>query len=256
MRRFLIITVLIGPMFAQGEWLPGTAYTLPQGRWEFGLFQPVRWGQSDDREISFYKLSALLMPGMTVKQRWYQRYQWTVSSTHSVYYPTPLLKMVAKKGIGGMISPEFEIPNMISFWNMILASQSLDQNRILTLKAGFALAFGGSDLTSGSTIDLPLIYHRLAVYYNGWLLRFGTDMNGRMSKKWTFLVDGDLFLIPGMKGSLALEHKSMITWEKSDTFHLSLGYKFIYGEYPDGYPNEKITRVHILPMLDFIWSRE
>lgn len=256
MKSILIITVLISQMFAQGEWLPGTAYTLPQGRWEFGLFQPVRWGQSDDREISFYKLSVLLMPGITVKQRWHQRYQWTVSSTHSVYYPTPLLRMVAKEGIGGMISPEFEIPHLVSFWNMVLASKSLDQNKILTYKAGFAVAFGGSELTPGSTIDLPLIYHRLAVYYNGWLLRLGTDMNGRMSKKWTFLVDGDLFLILGMKGSLALEHKSMITWEKSETFHLSLGYKFIYGEYPDGYPNEKITRVHILPMLDFVWSRK
>ncbi len=255
MKIFLLIFVLMAQIFPQGEWLPGTAYTIPQGRWEYGLFQPVRWGQSDDSEISFFKLSALLMPGVTVKQRWLQRYQWTVSSKHSVYYPTPLLKMVAKEGTGGVISPEFDIPKMVSFWNMALASKQMDRDRVLTLKAGAAFAFGGSDLSEGSTIDLPLVYHRLAVYYNGWLVRLGVDYNGRMSKKWTYLVDGDLFLIPGMKGSLALEHKGMITWEKSYKFHISLGYKFIYGEYPDGYPNEKITRIHMLPILDFVWSR-
>ena len=256
MKKIFLIAALLSQALSQGAWLPGTAHTLPQGRWEFGLFQPVRWGQAEGREVSFYKLTAFLMPGATVKQRWLQRYDWTISSSHSVYYPTPLLKMVAKPGIGGMISPEFEIPNMVSVWNMVLASKQLNNDKILTVKAGMALAFGGSDLAVESTIDLPLIYHRLAVYYNNWLLRFGSDMDSRLNEKWTYLVDGDLFIIPGMKGSFALEHKGMVTWEKSSRFHISLGYKMVYGQYPDGYPNENITRLHILPMIDFVWSRE
>ncbi len=254
--KYWITIITLTQLLAHGEWSPGTAHTLPQGRWEAGLFQPVRWGQSEDRELSFYKLTALLMPGVTVKQRWLQRYDWTISTTHAFYYPTPLLKMVAKPGIGGMISPEFDIPNMVSLWNMVLASKHLDNDKIFTAKAGFALAFGGSDLAMESTIDLPLIYHRLAVYYNKWLLRFGSDINGRLSEKWVYLVDGDLFIIPGMKGSFALENKGLLTWEKSSRFHVSLGYKMVYGQYPDGYPNENITRLHILPMIDFMWSRE
>ncbi|MDP6339652.1 MAG: hypothetical protein QF847_08270 [Candidatus Marinimicrobia bacterium] len=256
MKKIILIAALLSQALSQGEWLSGTAHTLSQGRWEFGLFQPVRWGQAEGREVSFYKLTAFLMPGATVKQRWLQRYDWTISSSHSVYYPTPLLKMVTKPGIGGMISPEFDIPNMVSVWNMVLASKQLNNDKILTVKAGMALASGGSDLAVESTIDLPLIYHRLAVYYNNWLLRFGSDMNSRLSEKWTYLVDSDLFIIPGMKGSFALEHKGMVTWEKSSRFHISLGYKMVYGQYPDGYPNENITRLHILPMIDFVWSRE
>jgi len=146
MKKILTIIIFVSQMFAQGEWRPETAYTLPQGRLEFGLFQPVRWGQSDDREISFYKLSIFVMPGITLKQRQGEHNQWTISSTNSVYYPTPLLKMLAKEGTGGLISPEFEIPQMVSVWKMVLASKSLDQNSILTIKAGFALAFGGSNL--------------------------------------------------------------------------------------------------------------
>ena len=93
MKKIFLIAALLSQAFSQGAWLPGTAHTLPQGRCEFGLFQPVRWGQAEGREVSFYKLTAFLMPGATVKQRWLQRYDWTISSSHSVYYPTPLLKM-------------------------------------------------------------------------------------------------------------------------------------------------------------------
>ncbi|SVB80408.1 uncharacterized protein METZ01_LOCUS233262, partial [marine metagenome] len=241
-------------VFAQGEWLPGTANTVPKGRWEIGLFQPVRWGQSENREISFYKLSNLLMPGVTIKQRWGQPNSWIISTTHSLYYPTPLLKMVAKEGIGGMISPEFEIPHLLSLWNMVLASKPLAQNKILTTKIGFSLAFGGRDLSKESTIDLPLVYHRLAVYYKGWLLRFGSDLNGQIGEKWSYLIDGDYILIPGMKGYFTLEHKGMLSWKKSSTFLVSIGYKLIYGLYPDGYPNNNIARFHVLPLLDFQWA--
>jgi hypothetical protein len=145
---------------------------------------------------------------------------------------------------------------MFSLWNTIVASKPLDRDRIFTGKAGFAIALGAADLAEESTIDLPLVYHRLAVFYNGWLLRFGADLNSRMKKNLTYLVDGDLFLIPGMKGFMALEHKSVVTWEKSPRFHISFGYKLIYGLYPDGYPNEHMAQLHILPLLDLQWARD
>ena len=254
MNRFYLILIFFGPIQAQGEWLSGTAHTLPKGRWEIGLFQPVRWGQGEDREISFFKLTILLMPGVTVKQRWGQCNNWTISASHSLYYPTPLLKTMAKDGIGGMISPEFKIPHLLSLWNMVLASKPLPQNKILTTKVGFALAFGGTDLSKESTIDLPLVYHRLAVYYNGWLLRFGSDLNGQIGEKWSYLIDGDYILIPGMKGYFTLEHKGMLSWKKSSTFQVSIGYKLIFGLYPDGYPNNNIARFHALPLLDLQWA--
>ena len=254
MKSIFITTIIFSQVFAQGEWLPGTAHTLPKGRWEIGLFQPVRWGQSENREISFYKLTSLFMPGVTVKQRWGQPNSWTISTTHSLYYPTPLLKIVAKEGIGGMISPEFEIPHLLSLWNMLLVSKPLDNRKTLTVKAGTALALSGADLAIESTIDLPLVYHRLAVYYNGWLLRFGSDLNGQLGEKWNYLVDGDLLLIPGMKGYFALEHKGMLAWKKSSKFQVSFGYKLIYGLYPDGYPNDNTAHAHALPLLDLQWA--
>jgi hypothetical protein len=257
----LLMTVMLGQ---QGLWQPGTAYTLPEGRWEYGLFQPVRWGQSGNREISFYKLSSLLMPNLALKQLWMKKGTWTISSVHAIYYPTPLLKKLQSPlgmDIGepnkfALISPEFDIPQMVALWNMVIVSKPLDNEQVFTGKAGIAIAIGGNDLAEESTIDLPLVYHRLAVLYNGWLLRFGGDMNGRMRKNVTYLVDGDLFLIPGMKGNMAFEHKGLLTWERSPRFQVSLGYKMIYGIYPDGYPNENISRMHILPLFDLQWARD
>lgn len=257
----LLISVILGQ---QGLWQPGTAYTLPEGRWEYGLFQPVRWGQSENREISFYKLSSLLMPNLTLKQLWMKKGAWIISSSHALYYPTPLLKKLQSPlgmDIGepnkfALISPEFDIPQMVALWNMVIISKPLDNEQVFTGKAGIAIAMGGNDLAEESTIDLPLVYHRLAVLYNGWLLRFGADMNGRMRKNVTFLVDADLFLIPGMKGNMAFEHKGLLNWERSPRFQISMGYKMIYGVYPDGYPNENISRMHILPLLDLQWARD
>lgn len=263
MKIILITIILFSKVLAQGEWIYGTAFTLPQGRWEVGLFQPVRWGQGDNREFSFFKLSSFLIPNLTVKQKWIKKNEWTISTSHSFYYPTPLLKKLqsplgmdtGEPNMFALISPEFHIPNMVSFGNFVLASKLLNRDKIFTLKAGFVFAVGGADLAEESTIDLPLVYHRLAVYYNGWMVRLGSDLNGSLGGKWGYLIDADLFLIPEMKGSFSMEQKSILTWAKSKQFHVSFGYKFIYGLYPDGYPNENAARLHILPLLDLQWSK-
>jgi len=261
----LVIFFLSALLYSQpGLWQSGTAYTLPEGRWEFGLFQPVRWGQSETREISFYKLSSLLMPNVTMKQKWSESESLVLSSNHTIMYPTPLLKKlqsplgmdVGEPNMFALISPEFDIPSMFIVNNMFLASKPLERGRVLSGKIGVSLALGGSDLAEETSIDLPLVYHRLAVLYNGWSFRIGMDMNGPMRKGLSYLVDGDVLVIPGTKGNMAIEHKGMMTWERSPRFQISLGYKLIYGVYPDGYPNESINRMHILPVFDLQWARD
>lgn len=263
MKRFGIILFITELICQQGLWQSGTAYTLPEGRWEVGLFQPVRWGQGQDREISFYKLSSLIMPNISIKQKWSEVDGFVLSTNHTLLYPTPLLKKlqsplgmdIGEPNMFALISPEFDIPPMIIVSNVFLVSMPLYPDRVLTGKIGVSIALGGSGLAEESTIDLPLVYHRLAVLYNGWSVRLGLDMNGSIKKTISYLIDGDILLIPGMKGDMALEHKGLLTWKRSQRFQVSLGYKLVYGVYPDGYPNENITRAHLLPLIDFQWAR-
>ena len=262
MKHFFMFFLTVSLYCQSGSWQPGTAHTLPEGQWEIGLFQPIRWGQSESRELSFYKLSSLLMPNITIKQRWSKSEALALSTMHTVLYPTPLLKTLQSplgKEAGApnmfaLISPEFEIPSMIILNNTAVATWALERGRVLTGKVGLSISLGGANLATESSIDLPLVYHRLAVLYNGWSLRLGIDLNGDIDKKLSYLVDGDLFLIPGIKGNMSFEHKGMLTWKRSPRFYISFGYKFIYGLYPDGYPNENISRVHILPLFDLQWA--
>ena len=92
MKIIFFVVLLFSSAIAQEEWLSGTAHTLQKGQWEVGLFQPVRWGQGDNREISFFKVTSFFMPNVKIKQQWAQNNGWTLSSSHSFYYPTPLLK--------------------------------------------------------------------------------------------------------------------------------------------------------------------
>ena len=262
MKHFFIFFLTVSLYCQTGHWKPGTAHTLPKGRWEIGLFQPARWGQSESRELSFYKLSSLLMPNITIKQRWAKSEALVLSTVHTVLSPTPLLKALQSplgKDVGApnmfaLISPEFEIPSMIIQNNTVVATLPLKRGRELTGKVGLIVSLGGASLATESSIDLPLVYHRLAVLYSGWSFRLGMDLNGGIGKNLSYLVDGDLFLIPKIKGNVSFEQKGMLTWERSPRYHVSLGYKFIYGLYPDGYPNENISRVHILPLFDLQWA--
>ncbi len=230
-------------------WSQGTAHLLPKGRMEVGFFQPLRYGWSDKLEFSTQPLVNILMPNMSVKWSHKSVAGFFISTRHSFYYPTPLLRVISREGIGGMISPEFNIPHMISLYNEILFSKQIAKNLLFNGKAGFAFALKSGDLDSRSTIDLPLIFPRLAVFYNGYGFRFGADMEGKLFKRWLYLVDADVFYAPGQNENFAFENKGLILWTKSDRFQLTIGYKLSYAEYPFG------TQWHLLlPIFDFQWA--
>ncbi|MBC8183861.1 hypothetical protein H8E88_22435 [candidate division KSB1 bacterium] len=254
----IIITVLL-PLITlsagesnestRGLWSQGTAHLLPKGRIEVGLFQPLRYGWSENLEFATHPLLNFLMPNLGAKWSHKPVAGFFISTRHSFYYPTPLLRVVSREGIGGMISPEFNIPHMISLYNEILFSKQITPNFLFTGKAGFAFALKSGNLDSRSTIDLPLIFPRLAIFYNGYGFRFGGDLKGKLFKRWFFLVDADLFYVPDENEGFAFEHKGLILWTKSARFQITVGYKLSYAEYPFG------TQWHLLlPIFDFQWA--
>lgn len=249
---FRAFTTLSAGELTEGElrnWSSGTAYLLPAGRLEAGLFQPVRYGFSESLEFSAHPLVCILMPNFSLKWSHNQHGGLTFTTLHNVYYPTPLLRTLAKEGIGGMISPEFHIPQMVSFYNEILLSTSLSGSFLFTAKAGVSFAIKSGELDERTTIDLPLVFPRLAVYYHGYGFRIGIDLQGKITRRWNYLLDSDLFLIPAAEENMAFEHKGLVLWNKSQRFQLCIGYKLVYGKYPFG------TQWHLLfPIFDFQWA--
>ena len=88
-------------------------------------------------------------------------------------------------------------------------------------------------------IELPLLYHRLSVFHNNYGFHSGVDIEKSLTKKLTMLVDLDFSILPGMDtkksdsglakvlGEYSFEHKALLIYEKSETFRLLTGYKFV-----------------------------
>lgn len=73
---------------------------------------------------------------------------------------------------------------MISIWNSFIYSFELSENKLITTYASLALSFSNKTIDERTTIDLPLVYHRMLVYYyNNYLLSFGTSLDGEISEK-------------------------------------------------------------------------
>jgi len=89
----VIIIVLCGWIHADTSiWSSGTAHSLPKGQWEVGLFQPLRYGMTDDQDIALHPLIALKLPNLVYKKTWVEKNSWTIATRHGFYYPTPLLQ--------------------------------------------------------------------------------------------------------------------------------------------------------------------
>ena len=257
MRQFFLIAIMaFGIIYAQDKnWSSGTAYSLNKGQWETGLFQPLRYGLSDSRDIATHPFFAVIIPNLTVKQTWKNEINgWTIANRHSAYYPTPLLRSITGSGKFKIVSGQFEFPSLISINSDILATKNIGAG-LFTAKVGLMLGLGGSDLSSLSTIDVPLAYPRLAVYYNGWRVRLVADYIKTLAGKWSGLIDGDLFLYPGSNNGLFYESKILLIWTNNSQLRIMAGYKITYGKYPFGshwqiVPPQLPTLPPGLPMID------
>ena len=239
----IIITGLLSLLCAMAT----ASENLPKGKLEVGLFQPLRYGLSVNIEISTHPVLMFFIPNLAVQKRHPSWAGLALASHHSLVVPTPLLKLVTKKGVGGFISPEFDIPLMIALKNEIQLKRTLNDNWIVSGTAGLTLAYCSKKLDKRTTIDLPVVFPRLGVFYNGYGVNLGLGFTGTLLPRLGLLTDLNVLLLPGMEEGFAFEHKNLLTWTLSNRTDIQIGYKLICGEYPFG------VQWHLLPLLDVLW---
>ena len=231
------------------HWTSGTATTLPAGRWEIGLFQALRYAWSESVEVSTHPLAFFLIPNLSVKWSHGSRNGFRIATRHSLTYPTPLLRMLSRKGIGGLISPEFNIPQMVSLYNEVLISRPISGSLLATANAGICFALKSGGLDERTTIDLPFVFPRLNVYYAGYGFHGGTELRADVFRRWRIQTGAEFFYYPAVDEHFAFEQKGLLLWNKSRTFQLSAGYQLTYGEYPFG------SQWHLfVPVFDLAWG--
>ena len=262
MKHLIKITfLLIGlglffqPLVAQENrsWSAGTAYTVPQGVKETGLFQPVRYASSSTREWIYHPLLFPIYPNIAMKQQWKQYAGGQLSYRLGFQFPTMLLRAIRKNGTGGILANDHTVPQMPAMFRLrgeLLYSKPFSQAILMTYKSGLALAIGGVGTDTRTTIDLPVIYPRMAVYYNGYQFNAGIDALWQIKPKLSILIDGDILWTPGWDYPLAFENKLLFAWYKSETFVLQFGWKHSIAKYPFG------AQQHLIPIFDIMWSKK
>ena len=263
----LLFSVYIGN--AQ-NWRSHSTKILVEKRLEVGLFQPFRYGYSETLEYSTYPLWFFVMPNLTLKKSHENFSGYNMATKWSLFYPRPLLNMVSKKGIGGFIDPTMKIPPMLGFsFSLILTRPMLGMD--MSFNTGIDIGISLDDLDQRINIELPLLYHRLSVFHNNYGFHTGFDLEKSITEKLSAIVDLDFSILPGMDikdtdsgitkllGEYSFEHKALLIYEKSETFRLLTGYKFVFGEYPFGPESRLLPFLPLvdswIPMIELQWGR-
>ena len=236
--------------FISAQWSSESAYLLEKNRKEFGIFTPFKMGLNNGSELSVNKF--LLMPSLSLKQEMSMYKSWKMARKFRVEYPTPGLKWLQSPlgdemgdpNMFSLISTQFTIPHMLSFFTEFIGTKGSVKSGQLSLSVATGIALNTKDLSNDATIDLPIIYPRLSVYYNDFVIVSGAEYLRQISNRFYYLIDYDMYLMPGSAGRYAFEQQSLLVLHKSSRINLSFGYKLIAGEYPYG------GQAHLLPNIN------
>jgi hypothetical protein len=237
--------------------LYGESAIVSQQSYKYSIFEVSEYRINQKFSIVGHPLMIFLSPSISLKYNFYNKNNLSISSVNGFNYPTILMNIVKAKGTGGFISPEFEIPNLFSIRNSIIATLLFEGNVFLTGSVGFEFALNNSKLEPGTSIDLPIILPRSLVYYKnvGFILMIETE--GVLIKDFDFGCKSEIFFFPIKDDKFDYEYQETsnnIFWELSGnvfwnirkSFKLGVGGRLCYGTYPFG------DQWHLLPFIDFV----
>ena len=256
-RKLIFCIILIGCVssgFTQEtpllrKWSYNTAYLVPAGKWESGILQPFRYGINQKLEVYTHVPMLPFIPEAGVKVAWGIKNDFVLASEHNLSVPTPFLNVVSRKGIGGLISPEYDFAFILSVYNGLAVTRPIAPKVLLSAKAGLAFAIRAEKPDPQSTIDLPVIYPRMAHYYEGASIRLGAAVKGSLGEKWFYEEGVQAFIITRPENNFFFENTGTLMWAVGKSFRIRGGYILCYGKYPYVTPKWQLW-----PTLDFVFG--
>jgi hypothetical protein len=268
MKKIIIIVCALTSLFtgllcddAKFNYSDINAEVRDAGSVRYSIFTPMTVAVSDNIEISAHPIMLFLSPSIELKYCFADRKinadNIAVASYHGINYPTILMSLVAMKGTGGIISPEFDIPHMFAIRNGLMFTKKLQEFGYLSGRFGIEFALNTRSLDAGTSVDLPMIASRSAIYYNNVGFDIALSNEGSISKKFDYAIKVESFVYPFVSdrvkreytdGSMSFffEFGGSILWNITETAKLAPGFKLTYGDYPFG------GQWHLLPSIDFI----
>jgi hypothetical protein len=251
MKIILQINFLI--LIVAGILLAGdTAYPLENGQRQMGVFQPRIYGINNNLEISTHPLLFFVKPNIKLKKFYREINGFGLASRYSFDYPTLLLRILQKEGIGGLLSNPNDVgkvPHLLVLQGELLATKIFEKSHV-TGKLGMSTCLG-CKLDSRHLFDYDLLYPRMALYHYGIGANMGLDLDYIYSEKISLKVDMDLLFLPQERAFI--EHKFLFYYSLSSKYTLSGGYKFCYGYYPF---SKEQGLWNLFPLIDLSWKWE
>lgn len=229
---------------------------MEKGDYRYSLFTNGEYGLSDKLTLSVHPVWVFMAPTVSLKWNLKNTEKSTLSFIHGISSPTPAMRLFAMSGTGGLISPEFQIPVMLSVKNGIIATRKLGDKHMITGDIAVEFALFHSKLEPGSSIDLPIISPRNTVYYKNAGLDIGLAAEGVLTGKLDYFSRIQFFLFPFEDDTYREEYletskyfgelTTMFFIKTGASFKIGAGTRLCYGDYPFG------TQWHLLPQLDFV----
>jgi hypothetical protein len=226
------------------------AYPLENGVRQMGIFQPRIYGMQNNIELSTHPILFLIKPNIRMKKFHGEINGFGLASRYSFDYPTALLNLFQRDGIGGLLADDPDIgkvPHLFVFQGEWLVTKKLPHYSF-TGKMGMSIC-PGCNLDSRHLIDYDLIYPRMALYNYGMGVNMGIDLDYIYLEKIVIKADVDIFFIPHEK--MFLEHKLLFSYNLTKKYTLTAGYKYSYGYYPF---NIEKGLWNLFPLLDISWQ--
>lgn len=252
--RIAGLLLLCQPVFSQTApeqdsrlFFSNTAYTQPARQGGFALLHTSRYGLSKRLELGFHPILIFLSPDLELKWKQIENSRYTLSSFHAINYPSPLLRTLQISGAGGFVSPEFSIPDMFAFQNGLLWSSTFSQQHTITGKLLFEFSVHTAGLDERTTIDLPLVFPRSAVYYKSYGFITSASIEGKLIGRFSYFATTDAYFFPRDGLDFFNETTMCLVWQTGKKFLLLAGGELTYGDYPFG------KQWHLLPVVDFRW---
>lgn len=229
---------------------------MKKGDVRYSLLTNGEYGLSDNLTLNLHPVWIFMAPSVSLKWNLRKSDKHTLSIINGISSPTPAMRLFATSGTGGLISPEFEIPVMISVKNGIMATGKIGDNHLISGEFAIEFALFNSNLEPGSSIDLPIISPRNFVYYKNVGVDFALAAEGIVAGKLDYYSKVQVFIFPvddkGYKeeyldtGRFFGEWTGLLFWNTGKSFKIGAGTRLCYGDYPFG------TQWHLLPKLDFV----
>ncbi len=224
----------------------GTAYTLDQGSLEVGFFGPLRYGITDRLEVQGHPLAFFVAPNARLRATVIDDTDSALAMTAGLTYPTPLLRLLAREGAGGVLPPDRAVPHVVSLFGEVSGSRRLGEH-VLTGAAGVQVAprFGENELV---TVELPVVYPRTAAFHTSATAIFRARLLGPVVGPVGYALDGRIFVFPGVDGAFGAEGSAQVRWRIAERWLLQAGVLLTHGGYPFGVDRR------VLPLVDLVWA--